>query len=110
MGAGAARAPAEAASHPDQAWLRDLVSTLASIHRPSASHGERVAAEWLIGRLRSLGARAELEEENVHGTYWWPLGIASAAGVLAGLLALRGRRGVGGATSGLPAAAGAREG
>ena len=61
--------------HLDQAWLRDLVEALASIHRPSASVGERRAAEWLLGRLRELGARGEIEVEDVHGTCWWPLGL-----------------------------------
>jgi hypothetical protein len=77
----------------DQRWLQGLVETLASIHRPTASHGERVAAEWLADRLRELGAGdARVEAEDVHGTFWWPLGLAAGAGVVAGLMALRGRR------------------
>ena len=48
----------EAAPHLDSDWLRDLVETLASIHRPTASQGERVAAEWLAARLaRARGSR-----------------------------------------------------
>ncbi len=78
---------------PDAEQLRDLVDRLASIHRPTASAGERVAAEWVAGRLRELGAdRARVERELVHGTFWWPLGIAAGAGAVAGLAALRGRR------------------
>ena len=77
----------------DQRWLQGLVETLASIHRPTASHGERVAAEWVADRLRELGAGdARVEAEDVHGTFWWPLGLAAGAGVVAGLMALRGRR------------------
>jgi hypothetical protein len=93
MAAGATRASGEAAAHLDRAWLRDLVETLASIHRPTASQGERVAAEWLVARLREVGARgARVEEERVHGTFWWPLGLAATVGVAAGIAALRGRR------------------
>ena len=77
----------------DQRWLQGLVETLASIHRPTASHGERVAAEWVADRLREQGAGdARVEAEDVHGTFWWPLGLAAGAGVVAGLMALRGRR------------------
>ncbi len=32
----------------------------------------------------------------MHGTFWWPLGLAAGAGVVAGLLAMRGRRLAGG--------------
>src|ERR671936_965288 len=93
MATGATRASGEAAAHLDRAWLRDLVETLASIHRPTASQGERVAAEWLVARLGELGARdARVEHEPVHGTFWWPLGLAAVAGVAAGMAALRGRR------------------
>ncbi len=92
MAAGATRASTEVEAHLDTEWLRDLVETLASIHRPTASQGERRAAEWLLGRLRELGADGRIEVEDVHGTFWWPLGIASGAGVVAGLAALRGAR------------------
>jgi len=94
----------EASPHLDETWLRDTVETLSSIHRPTASVGERRAAEWLLAKLRDLGARGEIELERVHGTFWWPLGIAAGAGVVAGLAALRGRRVLGGA---LAAAVGA---
>jgi hypothetical protein len=84
---------APAVATPDIEKLRDLVDTLASIHRPTASPGERVAADWVAGRLRELGAdRARVERERVHGTFWWPLGLAAAAGAMAGLAALSGRR------------------
>ena len=98
----ATRAPAESASHLDQAWLRDLVEELASIHRPTASPGERVAAEWVADRLRALGSTGvRVENERIHGTYWWPLGLAAMAGVAAGALALRGHRAAGAALAGL---------
>jgi peptidase M28-like protein len=73
--------------------LERTVRHLAAIERPSASPGEREAAEWIAGALRELGLEPSVEEERAHGTYWWPLGLLSAAGVGAGALALRGRRG-----------------
>src|SRR5438067_12023260 len=62
------------------------------MERPSASDGELQAAEWIAARLRALGCRAEVEQERVHGGYWWPLGLANAAAAIAGVVALR-RRG-----------------
>lgn len=72
--------------------LRELLGELAAIERPSASEGEREAAEWLLARLGEAGVEATIETEPAHGTYWWPLGIGAAAGMFAGALALRGRR------------------
>ena len=69
----------------DTAELREIVEHLASFERPSASEGERRAAEWIAGRLRELGHAAEVEPEPAHGTYWWPLGIFSALAGAAGL-------------------------
>ncbi|MGH2937823.1 MAG: M28 family peptidase [Solirubrobacterales bacterium] len=77
---------------PDQAWLRARLEELENIYRPSASAGERRAAEWLVDQFRSLGAEARIEAAEVHGTYWWPLGIGTALGALGGILTLRGRR------------------
>ncbi|MBA3329011.1 MAG: M28 family peptidase [Solirubrobacterales bacterium] len=74
----------------DPAGLQDAVHHLASIHRPSASAGEREAAEWIAERLRALGADARIEEERAHGGYWWPLGLLAGAGAIAGVLARRG--------------------
>jgi hypothetical protein len=93
----ATRSSAGSATYLDEAWLRDVVETMCSIHRPTASLGERRAAEWLLARLREVGARGEIEFEQVHGTFWWPLGLAAGAGIVAGLAALRGRRVLGGA-------------
>jgi len=88
---------AEAVGTPDQAWLRARLEELERIYRPSASEGERRAAEWLVGQFRLLGAEARIEAESAHGTYWWPLGIGTALGALGGILSLRGRRLLGGA-------------
>jgi len=35
---------------------------------------------------------ATIDEEPLHNTFWWPLGLTAGAGVLAGMLGLRGRR------------------
>ena len=73
-------------------WLRERLEELERIERPSASDGERRAAEWLVAQFAELGAEARIEAEDAHGTYWWPLGIGAALGALAAAAALRGRR------------------
>jgi hypothetical protein len=75
--------------------MRGRLEELESIHRPSASAGEREAAEWLVRCFAELGVEARIEAEPAHGTYWWPLGIGAAAGALGGLAALRGKRALG---------------
>jgi hypothetical protein len=78
---------------PEEAdWLRERLEELERIERPSASEGERRAAEWLVGQFAELGAEARIEAEGGHGTYWWPLGIGAALGAVGAALALRGRR------------------
>jgi hypothetical protein len=82
---------------PDEAiWLRERLEELEQIERPSASEGERRAAEWLVARFAELGAEARIEAESAHGTYWWPLGLGAVLGMLGALLSLRGRRLLGG--------------
>mgnify|MGYP001069440555 CR=1 FL=1 len=88
----------------DSAWLRARLEELERIERPSASEGERRAAEWLVARFAELGGEARIEAERAHGTYWWPLGIGAALGALGGLAALRGRRLLGAALGALGAA------
>ncbi len=95
---------AEAVGTPDQAWLRARLEELERIYRPSASEGERHAAEWLVGQFRELGAEARIEAAPAHGTYWWPLGIGTALGALGGILTLRGKRRLGAALGALGAA------
>jgi hypothetical protein len=73
----------------DIARLRATVEHLASFDRPSASDGERRAAEWIRGELEALGVPARVEEESAVGSMAIPLALLSAAGVLA---ALGGRR------------------
>lgn len=78
---------------PDEAiWLRERLEELERIERPSASDGERRAAEWIVAQLAELGAEARIEAEDAHGTYWWPQGIGAALGALGAVAGLRGRR------------------
>jgi Peptidase family M28 len=91
-------------SSSDKNRLRAWLEELEQIERPSASEGERRAAEWLVERFGELGAEARIEAEPAHGTYWWPLGIGAALGALGGMLGLRGRRVLGGALAGAAAA------
>ena len=83
--------------------LRSWLEELERIERPSASEGERRAAEWLVERFAELGAEARIEAEPAHGTYWWPLGVGAALGALGGIATLRGRRALGGALAGAAA-------
>lgn len=85
-------------------WLRERLEELEQIERPSASDGERQAAEWLVERFAELGAGARIEAEPAHGTYWWPLGIGAALGALGAIAALRGRRLLGTALAAVGAA------
>ncbi|MGH2952958.1 MAG: M28 family peptidase [Solirubrobacterales bacterium] len=87
-----ALADARHEAHLDRDWLRAQVGELAAIERETASTGEREAAEWVAARLADVGAEARLEEEASNGGYWWPLGLAAGAGLVAGIAALRGRR------------------
>ena len=66
---------------------------LAAFDRPSASIGERQAAEWIAEGLRSFGLAPAIEEERAHGGYWWPLAAANALAAAGGALGLR-RRGL----------------
>jgi Peptidase family M28 len=88
---------------------RAAIRELAAFERPSASEGERRAAEAIAARLNALGCAARIERERAHGGYWWPLGLANAIAVGAGVTALRRRtrrtRALAGVTAGLAAAA-----
>jgi acetylornithine deacetylase/succinyl-diaminopimelate desuccinylase-like protein len=71
------------------ALIERVVRELASYERPSASEGERRAADWLAAAFRAAGCRdVRVEEERAHGGYWWPLGLLNA---VSGLAALVGR-------------------
>lgn len=76
-------------------WLERELSTvvheLAGIARPSASDGERQAADWIATRIAQFGHSATVEIEHAHGGYWWPLGLLNGGAALAGLATLRSR-------------------
>ncbi len=76
----------------DRAHLRRAIAHLAAIDRPSASPGEREAAEWIAAQLAEFGCDVRIEEERAHGGYWFPLGVPNALAGAAGLLARRGGR------------------
>ena len=69
--------------------LDTVVRELAGFERPSASQGERQAAEWIAARLRSYGLSASVETERGGGGYWWPLGLLNGSVALAGRVARR---------------------
>ena len=82
------------------ALIERVVRELASYERPSASDGERRAADWLAGELRSAGCRSvRVEEERGRGGYWWPLGLLNAGSAVGALLGRRAAAIVGGAAS-----------
>jgi hypothetical protein len=70
--------------------IERVVRELAAYERPSASDGERRAADWLAGELQAAGCRnVRVEEERAHGGYWWPLGLLNVASALAARLGRR---------------------
>ena len=71
-----------------EAW-RQAIHELAALERPSASEGERLAAESIASRLRELGCAATVERESAHAGYWWPLELNNLLAFGAALLALR---------------------
>jgi acetylornithine deacetylase/succinyl-diaminopimelate desuccinylase-like protein len=93
----------------EQEQWRQAIYELAALHRPSASEGEREAAELIAQQLEELGCRVTVEKESAHGGYWWPIVLANAMALAAGVTALR-RRGLAsrllaGAVAGTSAAA-----
>lgn len=71
---------------------RAAVRELASFDRPSASDGERRAADLIASRLRTLGCETTVEEERAHGGYWWPIGLVNVAAAAGAVITLRRRR------------------
>jgi acetylornithine deacetylase/succinyl-diaminopimelate desuccinylase-like protein len=86
-----------------RALIERVVRELAARERPSASAGERRAAEWLADELERAGARdVRVESERAHGGYWWPLGLPNAGALAA---AAAGRRALGAVCGAFAAAA-----
>ncbi|MFM8526958.1 MAG: M28 family peptidase [bacterium] len=77
--------------HLDREWLRRLLDELCTFDRESATQGEHDAAAWIIERLADEEVEGLVEVEQVHGTYWWPLGLGVAAGAIAGIASLKAR-------------------
>jgi Zn-dependent M28 family amino/carboxypeptidase len=76
--------------------LREVVETLARLDRTPCSPGEREAAEWLAGRLRSIaGTDVALEEEPSWGTFPPTATALGLLGALGAALVLGGRRAAG---------------
>lgn len=75
----------------DRQLIETAIRHLASFERGSASEGERRAAEWIAERLREEGLEPRLSDHPAHGGYWWPLGLATGAAAVAGLLGGRRR-------------------
>lgn len=73
---------------PTHTW-REAVHELASFARPSASAGERRAAQMIAASLRERSCEADVEQELAHGSYWWPLGLANLLALAGSLLAAR---------------------
>jgi acetylornithine deacetylase/succinyl-diaminopimelate desuccinylase-like protein len=70
--------------------IERVVRRLAALERPSASDGERRAADLLADELRAVGCReVRVEEELAHGGYWWPLGLLNAAALAAAVVGRR---------------------
>lgn len=68
---------------------RQAIHELAAFERPSASDGERRAAEWIAEQLRERGCEVGVEQEHAHGGYWWPLALANLLAIGGGLPWLR---------------------
>jgi acetylornithine deacetylase/succinyl-diaminopimelate desuccinylase-like protein len=70
---------------PDPSKVCAVVEHLQAIERPSASDGERRAAEWIRDRFVELGGRARVEQERATGSFALPVGLLSALAAAAGL-------------------------
>ena len=90
----------------EESW-RDVIHELAAFERPSASDGERRAAELIAERFRAFDLPAAIEQEQAHGGYWWPLGLANGIAALGAALALRQRGAAARIAGALAGAAGA---
>jgi len=86
------RDPSEFGENRLEGILREVVESLAAIDRTPCSPGERVAAEWLAARLRSVaGVEVALEDEPSWGTFPPTATGLGMLGMLAAALTLRGR-------------------
>src|SRR4051794_40341758 len=86
----------QAPATPTEEALHADVARLAAIDRLPCSSGEATAATWIADRFREAGAHVVVDDEEVHGTYYTPLGVLNALGAAGGLAILAGRRALGG--------------
>ena len=78
---------------PAKETLREVVFTLAAMHRSPCSPGEREAAEWLADRLRAAGVKeVALEDEPSWGTFPPTTTVLAGLGAVSALLSLKGHR------------------
>ncbi|MGQ9571725.1 MAG: M20/M25/M40 family metallo-hydrolase [Dehalococcoidia bacterium] len=68
------------------------IRALSAIYRPSASPGEREAAEWVASRLRGAGLEATIEEFRFYPAYWNAWGIHVGLAAVLGVASLFSRR------------------
>src|SRR4051812_46451817 len=73
----------------DEPQLRHHVEWLADLNRETGGPGERAAGERLPPIPEGARFVTHREPERVHGTYWWPIGLATGAAALAGLTGRR---------------------
>jgi Peptidase family M28 len=66
--------------------LRERIERWTSIEHGSASAGEHAVAAMIADELRGLGLPVRIEAEQVHGGYWWPIGIPTALAAIGGLV------------------------
>jgi hypothetical protein len=69
-----------------EADLRERIERWCSIEHGSASAGEHAVAALIADELRGYGLQPRVEEEQVHGGYWWPIGIPTALAAVAGVI------------------------
>ena len=86
-------APDTSAPLPSEETLREVVFTLAAMHRPPCSPGEREAAGWLAERLQAAGVESvALEDEPSWGTFPPTVTALAALGAVSAFLAMKGHR------------------
>jgi Peptidase family M28 len=69
-----------------EAELRSRIERWASIEHGSASPGEHAVAAMIADELCGYGLQPRIEPEQVHGGYWWPIGIPAALAAVAGVI------------------------
>jgi hypothetical protein len=84
--------------------LDETIRALAPLKRAPGSPGEQQAADWLADRFRALGCDVGVDQEKIHGHFWRPIALHSVLAAVGGLVALRGRRRLGGALAALAGA------